>query len=84
VATLCQLPLASHVSLTLPLQRALPGVHTPRQLPLAQTYGHDAALTHWPFLSQLWGTSPLHCVAPSRQTPQTPSPTQSAGHLVSS
>jgi len=37
LAVACQLPLASHVSLTVPLQRALPGLHTPRHVPLVQT-----------------------------------------------
>jgi hypothetical protein len=84
VARDCQFPLASQVSLTLPLQRALPGVHTPRQLPLLQTNWHAAALTHCPLRSQVCGMLPLHWVAPSRQTPQTPSPRHNTGHAVSS
>jgi hypothetical protein len=84
VAEVCQLPLVSHASLTLPLQRALPGSHTPRQAPLLQTYWHSAALAHWPFVPHVCGTLPLHWVAPSLQTPHTPSLTQTTGHFVSS
>jgi hypothetical protein len=61
-AVVCQLPLASHISLTLPLQRAAPGVQTPRQLPLLQTNRHVLPLAHCPLRLHVWGTRPLHCV----------------------
>jgi hypothetical protein len=60
----------------LPLQRIVPGTHTPTQSPPTHANGHDEALSHWPDASQLWGTFPLHCLDPGVQTPVQAEPEQ--------
>jgi hypothetical protein len=45
-ALLCQLPPASQVWGTVPLQRVAPGVQTPVQAPALQANGHAVAFVH--------------------------------------
>jgi len=52
-ALLCQVPVASHVWGTLPLQRCAPGVQTPAQVPELQTNWHAVPFVHCPLLLQV-------------------------------
>ena len=49
-----------------------PGMHSPPQLPLEQTFGQTAPSTHFPFSSQVWVVrlfGPLHLFVPGLQSP---------------
>jgi hypothetical protein len=67
LATHCAFVL--HVCGVLPLQRVVPGVQTPVHEPVAllQRKGHAVPFVQLPLLLQVWGTCPLHCVAPGLQ-----------------
>jgi hypothetical protein len=74
---LCQLPLGSQVCGTLPVQREVPGVHTPVQAP-----AHAGALCHWPSAPQVCGKLPLHWWLPGTQTPVQLPAEQTNGQLI--
>jgi len=77
--------LSSHVCKTdAPLQRALPGRHSPAQPVAAQTYVHGAPSLHAPFGPQVKKTLPSHFVEPGWQTPTQAPALQRNGQVTSS
>ena len=66
------------------MQVRLPGTQVPEQLPFEQPNMHCPADTQWPFVSQLCGTRPLHCLSlGGKQSPHLPAPKQMFGHIAS-
>ena len=66
----CQVPVASHVCGTFPLQPFVPGVHTPVHAPATHAwFVHAAAVPHCPDALQVWTPLPEHCFAPGVQMP---------------
>lgn len=63
-------PLDTHCALLLqlcgwlPLQREVPGVHSPPHEPPVQRYGHAVPLAQLPLLLHVCGVRPLHCLSP--------------------
>jgi hypothetical protein len=84
-----QVPMALQVSgMLLAPHRLAPGMQTPPQLPLEQTFGHTVPSTQAPFSSQVWVVrllGPLHRFDPGLHMPvHWPMPLQTFGQDMAS
>jgi hypothetical protein len=74
-APLVQKPFAPHDSGIVPVQRVLPGEHSPVHVPALQTNGHAVSIPQVPDV-QVCVLVPEHCAAPSVQATVVQAPSE--------